>query len=201
MGKHNFWTEGNITKYLSSDEKRIWFYHFSKQQKSYLIDVYVDDEENFNLEFKKLYEESYMNLSEKDKEKIYSLKEKDTLKAEKVEIKNDKKAKQQQEYQKIINNKVGSFLNKRGLINPSQTTINLVNSSNIYANMDNFLNSLGLLSTLKVEQQRQYQHYITTQDIGFMQAGQNDEIIKQNNKVIEQNDRIIELLEMLSNKQ
>ncbi len=200
MGKHNFFTEGKITQNLTSDKKRIWFYHLNKEQRVYLMDIFVDSEEEFNIEFEKLYEETYSNLSEKDKNKIDNLKEKNSLKAEKAELRNEKKAKQQEEYQNIVNNKVNSFLSKRGVENPSQATINLVNSSNIYANMDNFINSLGMLTTLKVEQQRQYQHYITTQDIGFLQAGQNDEIIKQNDKIIEQNDKIIELLETLTNK-
>lgn len=200
MGKIGFLTEGKAIQTLSKDEERIWIKHLTKEQKNELLHIFVDDEDKFKEEFSKVQEIVLPNLSEDELNKINSLRDKNLAKQEKQAIRNEKKAKQNEEYQNIVNNKVSNFLSKRGVQNPSQITIDLINSSNIYVNMDSVLNSVGIMTTLKLETQMQYNYYITSQNFAFVHAGQNDEIIKQNDKIIEQNEKVIELLEKLTNK-
>lgn len=200
MAKKGFFTETNIVMTLAKDDERIWYRHLTKPQRKELINLYLENEDEFKERYYEFKEDVLSELEDSELSKINALREKSEIKQEKLSIKEENKKEVQQAYKESQNARVDTFLNKRGWDNPSQVSIDLLTSANITATFNNLLNSIGMMTTLKQEQQMQFNYYMTSQEFHFVHAGQNDEIIKQNNKVIEQNDRIIELLEQLTNK-
>lgn len=200
MGKHSILTEGSAVQALRKHEERIWYRHLTKEQRNELLDVFVENEEGFLNEFENVKQMILPTLNENEINKIEQIRIKYLAKEEKKAQKQENKKMAMDNFLNSQRAKTNSFLEKRGWNNPTDTSLDLFSTQNVTASLNSFLNSVGMMTTLKQEQQMQYNYYMTSQQFSFVQTGQNDEIIKQNNKIIEQNEKVIELLEKLTNK-